>query len=151
MNYSKHCNLCDNEIASFEKGIICGITKKKPDFDKSCSNIELNEKFKEKIESADLKYIELRKRKKSNYLTFFLLICFGFLLITKSGTIAEWNKNETYFLVHKVGVIAIGITILISVIRKLSVYREKLKNAELEKEKIDLISKIYGINKKRNI
>ncbi len=151
MNYSKHCNLCDNEIASFEKGIICGITKKKPDFDKSCSNIELNEKFKEKLENVDLKFKELRKRKKSNYLTFFLLISFGFLLIIKSGTLAGLNKSETYFLVYKVGIIAVGITILMNAIKKLSAFIRRLKSTEFEKGKIDSVSKIYEINYKTEL
>jgi hypothetical protein len=148
MNYSKHCTLCENEITTFERGIICGITKKKPKFEKSCLNIKMNEKFKEKSENVNLKLIELQKKKNWNYLTFFLLICFGFLLIFKSGTIAEWNKNETYFLAHKVGIIAVGITILMNTIKNLTKYREKLKSAKLEKNEIDSVSKVYGISLK---
>ena len=146
MKHSKHCNLCDNEIATFEKGIICGISKKKPEFEKYCSDIKLNEKFNERMENINFRLLELNRRKKWNYLSFFLLIGFGFLLIIKSGTIAEWNKNETYFLVHKVGIIAVGITILMNTIRNLTKYKGKLKSVKIEKKEINSISKIYGIN-----
>ncbi|WP_275316902.1 hypothetical protein [Tenacibaculum bernardetii] len=146
MKHSKHCNLCDNEIATFEKGIICGISKKKPEFEKYCSDIKLNKKFNERLENVNFKLLELKRKKKWNYLSFFLLIGFSFLLIFKSGTIAELNKNETYFLVHKVGIIAVGITILMNTIRNLTKYKEKLKSVKLEKNEINSVSKIYGIN-----
>ena len=146
MKHSKHCNLCDNEIATFEKGIICGISKKKPEFEKYCSDIKLNEKFNEKLKNVNFKLLELKRKKKWNYLSFSLFFGFGFLLIFKSGTIAEWNKNETYFLVHKVGIIAVGITILMNTIRNFTKYKGELKSVKLEKKEINSISKIYGIN-----
>ena len=150
MNHSRHCNFCDHEIKSLEKGIICGITKKKPNFGKSCPRIKLNEKFKEEIESVNLKFNELQGNKKSSYLTFILLIGFGFLLIYKSGTIAEFFNNTTYFLAYKVGTIALGIKILMDIIKNLTKYREELKSAKLQKNKIDSVSKIYGINFKKS-
>ena len=31
MKFSEHCNLCENEITDFEKGLICGLTNLKPE------------------------------------------------------------------------------------------------------------------------
>lgn len=151
MKHSEHCNLCNNEITIFEKGIICGVTKKKPNFEKYCSNFKINENIEGKLENANLKLKKIQRKKHLNYLAYILLICFGFILIIKSGTIAEFNNNETYFLVHKVGIIAIGITILINTIQRLSIFRKKMKSAKLEKGKIDSILNTYGINCKNGI
>ncbi len=52
MNFSKHCDLCENEMTSFEKGLTCKLTKKKPEFENTCSEIKLDEKFLEKLEIA---------------------------------------------------------------------------------------------------
>ncbi|QXP59011.1 hypothetical protein [Olleya sp. HaHaR_3_96] len=148
MNFSKHCNLCENEITSFEIGLTCKLTQKKPEFKNTCSKIKLDKKFQKKLELANLELEIIRKNKKSIHWTFYFLITIGFLLIIGGDSLAEWTINSVYVWKIKIGIIAIGITFLVIAYEKLNGFRKKIKNVQFGKHEIDELLKKYGIEYK---
>ena len=43
MDLARHCDLCDNQKTSLKLGTTCELTDQKPEFNKTCSKIKLNE------------------------------------------------------------------------------------------------------------
>jgi hypothetical protein len=58
------CTVCENKEISFKEGTICGLTKKKADFEKDCENYFEDEKLaKERIEKVKEKIYEKYPKK----------------------------------------------------------------------------------------
>ena len=145
MIQAKHCDLCENEMVSLEKGLTCKLTKRKPDFKNTCSQIKLDKKFQEKLEISNLELERIQRNKKSIHLTFYFLITIGFLLIIGGDSLAKWTIYYVYVWKVKIGIIAVGITFFGIAYSKLNGFRRKDKKAKLDKNKIDKILNKYGI------
>ena len=148
MIQSRHCSLCDNEIRSLEKGVTCKLTNKKPDFKKACSDIVLHDKFLSKLEDANLELEKIRSVSNRAHWTLYVLIILGILLIIGNKTLTDVVQDLNYYWVYRVGIIAIGITILTNAFNGVIKFKNNLKNKVLEKNKIDSVLKIYGISYK---
>ncbi|WP_299683515.1 hypothetical protein [uncultured Dokdonia sp.] len=148
MNFYTHCDLCEHEKTSLKIGVTCTLTKRKPDFKNTCTTIKLDQKFQEKLEIAYLELEEIRSHKKSAYLFFCLLMIIGVTILIKSDYLAGPIYDDTYFWVHKTGIIALGISILTGTNFQLYRFRKKLKDAQQKKDKIDVVIEKYGISYK---
>lgn len=150
MIHSRHCTLCENEVKSLEHGVICNLTGNKPNFQDICPDIKLENRFKAKLEDANLELEKLNRDKKRVYLRFFALSVIGFIFIVGNKLFAELMFNEIYYWVHRVGAVALGITVLMIAYQGLNKFRSKLKTAEFNKVKIDTVVSKYGISYRSN-
>ena len=148
MNFSKHCDLCENEITSLEKGLTCKLTNKKPNFENTCPKIKLNKKFQEKLEIINLEFERIKRNKNSVHLNFYFLITIGFVLIIGGNSFVKLTIESVYTLEISYGIISVGITFLGIAYNKLNEFRRKFKNAEFDKNEIDDFFKKYGIEYK---
>lgn len=146
MIFSRHCTLCENEIKSLEKGVTCALTQKKPDFEKKCTDIQLDHKFQEKLEIAHLKLERIRKTKNSIHVIAFIAIIIGLLITIKSKAIADLTPNSTFYPRDLIGYIAVGITIIAAGLGRIFSFRKKLKNAQFDIDNIDAVLEKYDIN-----
>lgn len=151
MSIFEHCNLCDNAQTNLKFGLTCGLTNKKPDFEKTCSTINLNIKFQEKIEQTNLELEKIRKDKNTIHFKFYTQIIIGFALMFISISILKLNFSGylIYFAVY--GFISSGLALWGLAFNKLNIYRTKINSAKFHKNKIDEILKLYGIEYKTNI
>ena len=145
MNYSKHCNLCENEITNLENGLTCSLTSKKPEFKNICPKINLNNKFQEKLERTNLELERIRKKKKSVHLSFYFIIIIGFFLIIGGISFVREIVFSVYTLYFSYGIITTGVTFLAVGYNKLNKFRTELYNSEYEKNEIDEFYEKYGI------
>lgn len=148
MNFSKHCDLCENKLVSLEKGLTCKLTNKKPEFKNICPQINLNTKFQEKLEITNLELDRIKKRKKNIHLSFYLFIVIGFILIIGANYFLKRTFQSVYTLYYTFGIISVGITFLALGYNKLNEFRRKLYNAEFDKNEIDEFFEKYGIEYK---
>jgi hypothetical protein len=148
MNFSKHCDLCENEIANLEKGLTCKLTYKKPEFKNICSKIKLNDKFKKKVEITNLKLERIRRKKNSVHTTFYILIFIGFTLIIGGNYFVKKSIESVYAMQITFGIISTGITFLGMAYNKLNEFRKKINSAEFDKFDLDKILKKYEIQYK---
>ena len=146
MNFSRHCDLCENQITSLKKGLTCNLTNKKPDFNNTCSKITLDKKFQDQLEIANLELEITNRNQKSTHLSFYIIIIIGFLLILLGYFFSDWNIHSLLLWYVKIGMIAGGFSFLGIAYSKLNKYRRKNKKAELEKNKIDEVLNKYGIS-----
>ena len=62
MNPTRHCELCDKQKTDLKVGTTCGLTDRKPEFNKTCAKIELNEKFENKLKKVNIEYENFKRR-----------------------------------------------------------------------------------------
>tara|TARA_B100000809_G_C14892050_1_gene443025 strand:+ start:98 stop:652 length:555 start_codon:yes stop_codon:yes gene_type:complete len=148
MNFSKHCDLCENEITNLEKGLTCKLTNKKPEFKNTCSKINLNEKFQAKIEIINLELEIISRNKRSTHQTFYFLLFIGFILIIGGYYFFKGNTKSVYAMEIAFGIISIGITFWGVASNKLTEFRRKFNNAEFDKFDLDEFLEKYGIEYK---
>ncbi|WP_225037343.1 hypothetical protein [Winogradskyella sp. SM1960] len=150
MIQAKHCDLCEYPQRDLKNGLTCGITNKKPDFKEVCPDILLDKKFQQKLENINFELDKIKKTKNKEYLTFYILIIIGFLLIIGNKYYANISQTELYSWRFRASAIGVGITILISAYFKLNRFRTKLKAVKFKKNKIDSVLRKYKISYKMN-
>lgn len=140
------CALCQNERTSFENGLTCNLTQKKPNFINTCSKIKFDEKFLEKLERTNLELVILSNNKNSIHLTIFWTSISGILLIIGGYYFSEWTILSVFIWSVKLGIIGMGFTFLGMAYSKLRAFKKQETKAKFEKLKIDEILKKYKID-----
>ena len=150
MNFSEHCDLCENEIANLDTGLSCKLTNQYPNFKHTCPEINLGEKFQDKIETINLELKRVKRNKKSVYIYFYFLIIIGFIIVIGGDYFIKSTFKSVYTLKIAFGIISVGITFLVVAYSILNRFRKKLRNAELEKKELDVFLMKYRIDYKVN-
>jgi len=146
MNYSKHCNLCENEVTNYKTGLTCKLTKHKPAFNNSCTQINFNNKFLIRLEKINLELERIKRQKKSVLTSFYSMICIGFILLLFGWFEYKRINTSVYALYYISGLIASGVTALSIAYNKLNNYRRRIYNASLDKHNLDKLLNIYNIS-----
>jgi len=146
MNRARHCALCEHEKTDLTIGVTCGLTDKKPDFQKTCPDILLDEKFQTKLEDINLDIHEILTTKNKVYTTFYIMIVLGFACIIGNKLFGDLMKWSLYYRAYRAFAIGIGITTLISAYFNLNSYRSKLSALNEQKHRIDSVLDKYGIS-----
>lgn len=146
MNFSRHCNLCENKMTSLESGITCSLTNRTPEFNNSCLKITLEGKFQERLENVVLDLEILRRNRKLTHRKFYANIIVGFSLILFGYYFSDWKILSVHLWYVKLGIIAGGFSFLAKAYANLNRFRQKFKKAKSEKIKIDEVLDKYRIN-----
>ena len=151
MNLVEHCELCDHQKASLKAGTTCGLTAKKPDFNKTCSNITLSEKFERKLKKINIELYKVKKEKKKTYIyiSVFTAIALGFFIygyLLKKYVLTDlFLKYDRFILDPSFEIIGIGFLPLLIAFRILKRFKRKIEIAKSRKDEIDQILNEYGI------
>ncbi|MET2984192.1 hypothetical protein [Aureibaculum conchae] len=151
---TEHCLLCENQKHNFENGVYCGLTDKKPDFEKTCNLIKFGNALEDSIleKNVELRLVERTKVDTIGHLVIFLLIglcvvffgsylldIFGIKLLTHRGGV----RAEA--LMPMVFIVLIGIGLIVFAVAPVNLYRRNLKVAKTNKEKLDKILDEYNL------
>lgn len=154
MNFSEHCNLCENIKLNLKDGITCGLTNQKPVFKETCSTIKLGEKFEKKIGLTHIEIESLKKKKTLTYIYFSSLIVIALLIILSQRNFLD-DFDFTYGKYIKLSislfVIILGFKLCSLSYSKLSQYIKKVKMVKDEKDRIDAVLNKYQIEYSCNV
>ena len=157
----RHCDLCDHQKLSLEKGDLCGLTNKKPNFNRTCTKIDFGNNLLDLLEGILIDLEDLKISKKKVYKSFIsgiimgvvLLICgyFLFIFFLNFGfTVSEINF-DIGSLKSIAGLIAIPSLVLIpayyfvkKAIDSLNNHRNDFIFTENNKNEIDEILHLYN-------
>lgn len=98
MTIYKHCDCCIHQRTSLEKGVTCGLTKRKPEFTTTCDKIHFSYRFKRKLQKLDAEYHRMKKSKTAIYQHFVVYLCISLALILLG--IKFWNDISSDFGYH---------------------------------------------------
>lgn len=145
MNKFNHCKICDLQTFNFEDGIICSLTSNKPDFQKKCPDIKLDQNLKNKIievntEFEDSKYV--KKLAIGNFV-FFSLIGVGVLGICYLLIISLFRLARIH--TFTIAVFCIGIGFFGIAIGALNYSRRKRQIISPKKQILDKLTELYNV------
>lgn len=151
MDLSKHCQLCDHQLMTLKLGSICKLTDEKPNFQKTCPKITLNEKFENILKNACVEF-ETVKRRKTLTLIYFVV----FIVISISVFILGFNLMKYTFgwgIFSTVPIVIMGVSIIPfgMAFGHLNGFRTDFKIAKNKMKEIDSILNLYNITYHINV
>ncbi len=145
MELARHCELCDHQQVDFVDGTTCMLTQKKPSFNRTCSKIQLNSKFKEKLEAVNVNYEAVKRTKITAYIYLVVFLMISAAVAFLGYTIAKFALNVGVFSTIPIIIYAISGYLVLMAFNPLSTYRKEIVVATSKKDKIDAVLLLYNI------
>ncbi len=143
MNPEKHCEICDLQVFSIQEGRLCSLTNQKPDFTRTCVNIALDKRMKERIIKINTEYNDSKYVGKLAWanLAFYGVIGIGVLALCYYISIKFLELG--YFHTGTIVIFAIGLTVIGSGIGAMNFSSSKKAIANPKKEQLDAVLDLY--------
>ena len=145
MDLARHCDLCDNQKTSLKVGTTCGLTDRKPEFNKTCPKIELNEKFENKLKTVNIEYDKVKRTKTLTYIYFGVFIFIGITVIIAGYLLGKYAFDSGVISTVPLIIMAVGLAPLGMAFGTLNNFRQKHEVAKSKKDKIDEVLNEYRI------
>lgn len=145
MDLARHCELCDHQKVNLKDGTICGLTDRKPAFNKTCANITLNEKFENKLKTVNIEYEKVKRTKILTYIYFATFISIGIAVIVGGYFLGKYAFDNRVISTVPVIIMAIGLAPLGMAFGALNKYRQGIESTKRKKDKIDDVLNVYHI------
>lgn len=145
MDLTKHCQLCDNQKTDFNIGTICGLTDRKPDFNKTCTKIKLTKKFESKLKSVNIEYENIKRNKSLTYAYFGVLLIIGMVVIVSGYLFGKYSLENNVISTVPMIIMVVGLGILAMAFGNFNTYRQEFEIAKIRKENIDEVLSQYRI------
>ncbi|QXP59021.1 hypothetical protein [Olleya sp. HaHaR_3_96] len=145
MDLARHCDLCDNQKTSLKIGTTCGLNDRKPEFNKTCPKIELNEKFENKLKSVNIEYENFKRKKLLTYTYFGVFVIIGIAVIVGGYLFGKYIFDSGVISTVPIIVMAVGLAPLGMAFGTLNKHRQEIEIAKNKKEKIDEVLNEYRI------
>lgn len=146
MKQSEHCRLCNHQEIDLKVGTICGLTKKKPDFNNSCPTINFSEKLEDKIKEVNVTYENIRRKSTLTYIYTIVILTISISVMIGGWYLGRYVYNAGVISTVPLTIIGIGFLLFPVSFGPLNFHRRDLKLAKAEKNKIDDILSCYDID-----
>ncbi|MCL7752558.1 hypothetical protein [Polaribacter sp. Z022] len=157
----RHCDLCDHQKLSLQKGDLCGLTNQKPEFNRTCTTIDFGNNLLDILEDILVDLEELKNTKKKVYknvvsgsiVGVFLLIC-GYIIFDYfynnelKAIILKFDKSSVdsigFLIIVSGSVLITGYHYLKKAINNFSNHKNQLISLENYKLEIDEVLSLYN-------
>jgi hypothetical protein len=92
----RHCDLCDHQKLSLKEGSLCGLTNKKPSFNRTCTKIDFDNNLFDHLEAILFNIEDLKLTKTKVYKNFIYGSIIGILLIVSSYFVFTYFLNNGF-------------------------------------------------------
>tara|TARA_R110002051_G_scaffold269173_1_gene329219 strand:+ start:293 stop:814 length:522 start_codon:yes stop_codon:yes gene_type:complete len=145
MDLARHCDLCDNQKTSLKIGTTCGLNDRKPEFNKTCPKIELNEKFENKLKSVNIEYENFKRKKLLTFTYFGVFVIIGIAVIVGGYLLGKYALDSGVISTVPIIIMAVGLAPLGMAFGTLNKHRQEIEIAKNKKDKIDEVLNEYRI------
>lgn len=145
MNLEKHCSLCEHRLRDDSRGVFCGLTGLKPDFEGQCGKIEFGEKLKELVRTVNIERYKVTSTKLLTIGNFVVFLTIALLFITAGIWYLNRGWENGIIYTPPFFIIGIGILVLPKAFGPVNKYR---RNSNISKEKkllLDELLTVYSI------
>lgn len=148
-----HCQLCENKTHDLSRGIVCGLTQRKPDFITRCNTICFGETLKQQLISVNKNYQAIEKRRILTWVVIWVFFLGAIAAFYFSSWLFTYFENKMFQnqeqAAHAVIVpyffIAIGIALFLLATAYFNRFRLDYNSAKIQKQRIDSVLKTYGV------
>lgn len=145
MELVRHCELCDHQKKSLKEETTCGLTNRKPEFNKTCIKIELNEKFENILKSFNISYEKFKRAKFLTYAYFVVFFIIGISVIIGGYLLGKYAFDNRVFSAAPLIIMGVGLGPLGMAFGTLNKHRLDLNAAKVKKDRVDQVLKLYRI------
>ncbi|MCL8009511.1 hypothetical protein M8845_18970 [Gelidibacter japonicus] len=151
MDLTRHCELCDNQKTDLKIGTTCGLTDRKPEFNKTCAKIKLTDKFENKLKSVNIEYENFKRKKTLTYIYFAVFLVIGIAVIVGGYMLGKYALNSRVISTVPIIIMGVGLAPLGMAFGTLNKYRQDIGAAKYKKDRIDEVLNEYRIEYNINI
>ena len=151
MDLARHCELCDNQIIDLKIGTTCKLNNKKPEFNKTCSKIELNEKFEEKLKIVNANYQNIKNEKGITYLYFIIFFLISISIIVGGYLLGKYGLEKGVISTVPIIIMGVGLIFLSKPFGVLNNHKNEISISKKKKENIDEVLNLYNIRYEMDI
>ncbi len=151
MDLARHCDLCDHQKISLKLGTTCGLTDRKPEFNRTCAKIELNEKFEHKLKSVNIEYQNIKRKKILTYTYFAVFLAIGIAVIVGGYLLGKYALDSGVISTVPIIIMGVGLVPLGMAFGTLNKHRQEIEVAKSKKDKVDEVLNEYRIEYVINI
>ena len=151
MDLARHCELCDNQKTSLKFGTTCGLTDRKPEFNKTCAKIKLTDKFENKLKSINIEYENFKRKKLLTYTYLVVFLIIGIAVILGGYLLGKYALGNRVISTVPIIIMGIGLGPLGMAFGTLNKYRQDIGVAKNKKDKIEEVLNEYRIEYDINI
>lgn len=145
MNLARHCDLCDHQKRDLKIGTTCGLTHRKPEFNSTCTKIELNEKFENKLKIVNIEYHNIKQKKVPTYTYFIVFLAIGIIVIVGGYLLGKYALGNRVISTVPLIIMGVGLAPLGMAFGTLNKYRQEIDVAKDKKDNIDEVLNKYRI------
>jgi hypothetical protein len=145
MEFSNHCELCDHRQSDLKTGITCGLTERKPFFNKTCNSISLTKKFEDKLILVNFEYQNVLRMRYWTYVYLAVFIVMAALTILLGYFTGHYIFGNGAISVGPLFIMGLGVGLFGMGIGTYNKYQRDFKRANLAKGRLDKILNLYRI------
>ncbi len=154
MHPTYHCELCNHQKVNLKEGSICGLTERKPNFNRTCPKIFLTKKFEEKLKIAAIEYQRVEKDRWWTYAYSIVFLIMSFAVFYSVywfiGYMDELfdsrDYGQGYITVVPIVIFSIGFVLLAMAVGAFNKHRKDVTKVSLKKQRIDEVIALYNIS-----
>lgn len=149
----RHCDLCDHQKLSLQKGDLCGLTNQKPEFNRTCTSIDFGNNLLDILEDILIDLEDLKNTKKKVYknviygsiIGVFLMVCGYFVFTYLLNSVYRTTlKSSEYTIFVSTIILITGYHYLKKAINNFSNHKNQLISLENYKLEIDEVLSLYN-------
>ena len=150
MELTRHCDLCEHKKSDFKLGLVCGLTTRKPAFNKTCSQILLRDLFEEKLKQINLEYDQLNRKRLLTYSYTVVYIFIGLVVMFVAYYFGTYiynvsNRTSIRLYTYPLIIFAVSLAPMAMAISTLINYLQHIKVVKSKKEDLDSVLELYNI------
>lgn len=145
MDLTKHCHLCEHQSVSLKEGTTCAITNRMPEFNRTCSNIELRDKFENILKSVNVELEKLKHNKALTHIYFAVFTLIGLGVILGGFLLGRYAWDSGVISPIPLVIMGVGLGPLGLAFGTLNRHNADFKLAKKHKDQIDNILELYKI------
>ncbi|WP_394746793.1 hypothetical protein [Spongiimicrobium salis] len=143
MNLVQHCELCSLQEMDYIEGARCALTQTKPNFKRTCPDIQLEQKLTAKIKAVNIAYERVRRTRTVTfvYSTVFSLI--GIATIIGAYLLGTYVFDNGVISIVPLLIMLVGLVVLAMAFGPLNTYQRDIALTKRQKQKLDKLLKLY--------
>ena len=141
-----HCKVCDNHSKDLNTGIICNLTKKKPEFTTVCPKGNFHIHLLRRIEEVAVEYEMANSALPFTVLNFIFFLFVSAGITTFGYLLSEFMVSRGWFPLFGYILMFFGVTMLKLATGPAGKYRTAIKIAKDKQKELKDVLKAYGID-----
>jgi hypothetical protein len=145
MKMKRHCDLCDHQKLSLKEGSLCGLTNKKPSFNRTCVRVCFDKNLVCLLEDLHINFEDQINLKKKSSTSFIIKPILGIVVIMIGYFLWQYILSVGYIAFIPAVIIAMGAYLIRNPFTQRKLFNTQITKIENQLFQINEVLKMYHI------